>query len=128
GGERGGAGERRGGEVRGELDRLVDAIAKGYGDPADLGPKTRALGIERRAIEAELAAAEPAPVVTLHAAALKRYESLIGRLQEAIATSDNPEDSAAIRHPVETVPVRPGTRPGRGGDVIEGGLAGAPRP
>src|SRR5262249_61754254 len=88
-GARRAAAERRLGEVRRELDRLVDAIAKGYGDPADLGPKTRALGIERRAIEAELSAAEPAPGGTVNATALERLGNLIRLRQWATATMSN---------------------------------------
>lgn len=42
--------ERRMGELDREIDRLVDAIAKGHGDPAILGPRSTALHQERQRI------------------------------------------------------------------------------
>jgi len=46
--------ERRLGEIDREIGRLVDAIAKGLGDPVVLGPKSTALCNERKTIRAEL--------------------------------------------------------------------------
>lgn len=46
--------ERRLAELTREIDRLVDAIAKGQGDPAVLGPRSTALNEERKKIAAEL--------------------------------------------------------------------------
>ena len=40
--------ELRLGEINREIDRLVDAIAKGHGDPAILGPRSSLLDEERR--------------------------------------------------------------------------------
>jgi hypothetical protein len=40
--------EKRIGELQREIDRLVDAIAKGHGDPAVLGPRSTALNEERK--------------------------------------------------------------------------------
>src|SRR5260370_35406834 len=40
--------ELRLGELNREIDRLVDAIAKGHGDPAVLGPRSSALNEERK--------------------------------------------------------------------------------
>lgn len=102
------AAERRRGEIAREIDRLVDAIAKGHGDPAILGPRASALDTERKAIDIELAA-EPERIVTLHPAALARYEEKIGRMQQSIAAgieAGNAEHSEAIRDLVESVTVR----------------------
>jgi hypothetical protein len=40
--------ELRLGELKREIDRLVDAIAKGHGDPAVLGPRSSVLDEERK--------------------------------------------------------------------------------
>jgi site-specific DNA recombinase len=44
--------ERQLGELTREIDRLVDAIAKGHGDPAVLGPRSSTLHQERKRIVA----------------------------------------------------------------------------
>lgn len=100
-----------------EIDRLVDAIAKGLGDPAILGPRSTELGRERQDLRAELAAAPvPPDVILLHPTALARYEEQFSRLQEALARGIRSGDSdaaEAIRDLVETVAVHPDpARPG----------------
>src|SRR5260370_9970739 len=40
--------ELRLGELKREIDRLVDAIAKGHGDPTGRGPRPRVFGRERK--------------------------------------------------------------------------------
>ena len=100
--------ERRLGELNREIARLVDAIAKGHGDPAVLGPRSSELNGERKMIEADLAAADPPKVIALHPAALKHYEATIARLQNAIgdATAAGAIAAAdAIRELIETVTV-----------------------
>jgi site-specific DNA recombinase len=51
--------EMRLGELNREIGRLVDAIAKGHGDPAVLGPRSSVLDEERKQVTKELNA-EPA--------------------------------------------------------------------
>ncbi len=101
--------ERRLGELNREIDRLVDAIAKGHGDPAVLGPRSTALHEERQKVSADLASAPPATaVVALHPAMLARYEEQLTRLQAALASGirvGDSECSEAIRDLVETVTV-----------------------
>lgn len=109
--------ERRLGELNREIDRLVDAIAKGLGDPAVLGPRSTFLDGERKAVAAELAEATPTTeAVALHPAMLARYEQQLTRLSAALAegvSDGDTECSEAIRDLVETVTVfRDGTRPG----------------
>jgi site-specific DNA recombinase len=78
--------ERRLGDLTREIDRLVDAIAKGLGDPAVLGPRSTILDGERKTVAAELAEATPAAeVVALHPAMLARYEERLTRLSAALA-------------------------------------------
>ena len=48
-------------ELTGEIDRLVDAIAKGHGDPAVLGLRSMALNEERKGIVAKLEQHYPRP-------------------------------------------------------------------
>src|SRR6266702_1096041 len=67
--------EQQLGQFNREIDRLVDAIAKGYGDPAVLGPRSSALDAERKRISDEFQKEPPAPTaVALHPAILKQYE------------------------------------------------------
>lgn len=101
--------ERRLGELNREIDRLVDAIAKGQGDPAVLGPKSTRLDGERKKVTAELAESAPTTeVVALHPAMLARYEEQLTRLQAALAggiRDGDTECAEAIRDLVETVTV-----------------------
>jgi site-specific DNA recombinase len=93
----------------GDIDRLVDAIAKGHGDPALLGPLSTALDEERKRVRAELDAAPPqTEVIALHPAVMARYEHQLTNLQEALsggARAGDSECSEAIRDLVETVTV-----------------------
>ncbi|WP_292533152.1 recombinase family protein [Methylocystis sp.] len=109
--------ERRLGDLNREIDRLVDAIAKGQGDPAVLGPKSTLLDGERKKVAAELAEAAPSTeAVALHPAMLARYEDQLTRLQAALAggiRDSDTECAEAIRDLVETVTVfREGSRAG----------------
>ncbi|GAA0004071.1 hypothetical protein BRDID11002_40720 [Bradyrhizobium diazoefficiens] len=69
-----------------EIERLVDAIAKGHGDPSILGPRSTALGGRNAERISEELRSEPpaAKEVALHPAILKRYEEQLGRLEEAL--------------------------------------------
>jgi site-specific DNA recombinase len=114
--------ERRLGEINRELERVVDGIAKGTGDPVVLGRRTFELGDESRKIEAELKAQPPSPdVIALHPSVLARYEQQLADLQGALAKGIRGGDSEAaeaIRDLVETVTVsRDPSRPG--GVVVE---------
>jgi hypothetical protein len=61
--------ERRLGELNREIDRLVDAIAKGLGEAALLGSRSTALNEERKRVATELSS-EPPPglgiIIPLH--------------------------------------------------------------
>jgi hypothetical protein len=76
--------ERRLAEVRREIERIVDGVARGELATAVFGPHASVLDEERKGLEASLAD-EPDTVVTLHPAALARYEEIVGRLQKSIA-------------------------------------------
>jgi site-specific DNA recombinase len=109
--------QRRLEELNREIDRLVDAIAKGLGDPAVLGPKSTLLHGERKMVAATLGEAAPSTeTVALHPAMLARYEEQLTRLQSALAggiREGDTECSGAIRDLVETVTVlRDNTRTG----------------
>jgi site-specific DNA recombinase len=76
--------QRRAEKLKREIDRLVDHLAKGIGDPYVIGPRSTELHHEREAVLAELAKAPPAfEVVSLHPAILKRYEEQLENLQDA---------------------------------------------
>jgi hypothetical protein len=116
--------ERRVGELGREIDRLVNAIAKGHGDPTILGPQSTALYREKTALEHKMNEA-PAAMVALHPGALKRYEQQVARLEAVLGATapETPEDAAAIRELVQTVTVhRDKARPGGVEVVITGRL------
>ena len=101
--------EMRLGELNREISRLVDAIAKGHGDPAVLGPRSSVLDEERKQVTKELNA-EPAAgdVISLHPAVLARYEQQLVHLQDALSKGVNAGDSEAaeaVRDLVDTVTV-----------------------
>ena len=109
--------EKRLGKLNREIDRLVDAIAKGQGDPTVLGPRSTALNEERKQIAVE-SKVEPTSneIVTLHPAILARYERQLATRQDALSKGINAgasEAAEAIRDLVETVTVfRDPARPG----------------
>ncbi|WP_370205796.1 MULTISPECIES: recombinase family protein [Bradyrhizobium] len=92
-----------------EIERLVDAIAKGHGDPSVLGPQSTALDVKRKRISEELRSEPPAAKeVALHPAILKRYEEQLGRLEEALTKgirSGDGEAAEAIRDLIDRVTV-----------------------
>jgi site-specific DNA recombinase len=101
--------EQQLGQLNREIERLVDAIAKGHGDPSVLGPRSTALDAERKRISEDLQSEPPAQKeVALHPVILKRYEEQLSRLEEALGksiTADDGEAAEAIRDLVETVTV-----------------------
>ncbi|MFN3251223.1 recombinase family protein [Roseibium album] len=101
--------ERRAAQLKLEIDRLVDHLAKGIGDPNVIGPRSTELHYEREDILAELAEAPPAyEVVSLHPGILLRYEQQLETLQKALAEGIRTGDSEcaeAMRDLVETVTV-----------------------
>ncbi|MER9019817.1 recombinase family protein [Mesorhizobium sp. M0898] len=101
--------ERRLGELSREIDRLVNAIAKGHGDPAVLGPQSTALNQERKCIVAELDnVPAPTDVIALHPAVLARYEEQLNQLQTGLAegvVAGDSETAETMRDLIETVTV-----------------------
>jgi site-specific DNA recombinase len=65
--------ERRLGEVRRSLDRMIDDIAFGRLDAATFGPKATEMDNERKRLEADLQAVPPQPIA-LHPGVLADYE------------------------------------------------------
>ncbi len=101
--------ERRADQLKREVDRLVDHLAKGIGGPHVRGPRSTELHYQREEILAELAKTPPPfKVVALHPAVLKRYEGQLESLQSALSKavrSGDRECAEAIRDLVETVTV-----------------------
>jgi len=101
--------ERKIGELRRALDRLVDDIAMGRVDAAIFGPKATALDQERKRLESELAVADAPNVITLHPGVLADYERKLERLQASIEQDIRDGDAdhvQAIRDLVECITVR----------------------
>jgi site-specific DNA recombinase len=96
-------------ELNRETDRLVDAIAKGRGDPAVLGQRSTELNEERKKVTAELMVdPKSTDVVALHPTVLARYEFQLSDLQDALSKGIRAGDSEAaeaIRELIDTVTV-----------------------
>jgi site-specific DNA recombinase len=75
---------------------LVDATARGHGDPAVPGPRSSVSDEARKQVARELND-EPAvgDVISLHPAALARYEQQLVHLQDALSKGVNAGDSEA---------------------------------
>lgn len=87
--------ERRMGEIDRELDRLVDAIAKGMAVDK-IAARVKALESERDEVRARSAdLADAADVITLHPAALDRYARDIAELA-ALVDRDTGNDPEAV--------------------------------
>lgn len=77
--------ERRLAQARREIDRMVDAVAKGTLEDSEVAARMPALRAERNRLEAELANADTPPnVVTLHPAAVQRYREQVENLARAL--------------------------------------------
>ena len=104
--------QRRYDELSREIDRLVDGIAKGHGDPAVLGPRSTEANEERKAIAARIAdMGAPVNLVALHPAVIERYHQQISILDISLAAgiaNGDQKAAEALRDLVESVTVRPG--------------------
>jgi site-specific DNA recombinase len=112
--------ERRLGEIKRELDRLVDSIAQGL--PADaIIPKAQALDAEKVSITEQLAAADDKrKAVSIHPAAIKNYLKDVAAMREALddeGAAERPELIAPLRRLIHSVVVH--TQPGIKGFEVE---------
>jgi site-specific DNA recombinase len=97
--------KRRSGEVARELERMIDAIAKGIIDPETLRERIKTLESERDAIKAELDSEIDTDVITLHSTAIERYRAHVDELRAALAkgTKHNLEVITPIRALVSSI-------------------------
>jgi site-specific DNA recombinase len=107
--------ERRAGEVKREIDRLIDSIVQGV--PADtIAPRIRALEAEKANIAEQLGAAEEKKkVVSIHPAAIKNYLADIEAMRESLddeEAAERPELIAPLRRLIHSVVVhaQPGVK------------------
>jgi site-specific DNA recombinase len=92
--------ERRTGEIKREIERLVDSIVQGV--PANtIAPRLQALEAERLSVSQQLAAADSdQKVVTIHPAAIKNYLADVELMRAAL------EDDKAAERPELIEPLR----------------------
>jgi site-specific DNA recombinase len=112
--------ERRLGEIKRELDRLVDSIAQGL--PADaIIPKAQALDAEKASIAEQLAAADDKrKAVSIHPAAIKNYLKDVAAMRGALddeEAAERPELIAPLRRLIHSVVVH--AEPGVKGFEVE---------
>ena len=88
---------------------MVDWLAKGTGNPYEIGARMNEACAEEQTIKAALAEAPSPPVIALHPGTLAHYEALLERLQQAISkgvAAGKVDYVDAVRDLVETVTVR----------------------
>jgi site-specific DNA recombinase len=92
-----------------EIDRIVDAVAKGLMEAEEIGDRIKLAKVVRNQLKEELASVDPVDnVVTLHPAALKRFKDQMLELREALGgdfTSHDVRGAAALRSIVRSVTV-----------------------
>lgn len=77
--------ERRLAQARREIDRMVEAVAKGVLEDSEVAARMPGLRAERNRLEAELAGVDVPPnVVTLHPATVQRYREQVENLARAL--------------------------------------------
>jgi hypothetical protein len=101
---------RRAEQISREIQRLVNAIAEGHGDPAVLGARMKELVEERTRHETEIAGLPTAnEVIELHPGVLARYERQVEQLQASLragALNGDNDGVAALRELIESVAVQ----------------------
>jgi site-specific DNA recombinase len=112
--------ERRTGEIKREIERLVDAIAQGA--PADvIAPKLKSLEAERQSICTQLVAVnDQGKPVAIHPAAIKNYLADVLAMREALDDENAPERPellTTLRQLIHSVIVR--AQPGVKGFEVE---------
>jgi hypothetical protein len=92
--------ERRAGEIKRDIERLIDSIVQGV--PADtIAPRIQALEAERLSVSQQLAAADnDQKVITIHPAAIKNYLADVELMRAAL------EDEKAAERPELIEPLR----------------------
>ncbi|HMA73130.1 MAG TPA: recombinase family protein, partial [Xanthobacteraceae bacterium] len=123
--------EKRLGETKRELDRLMNLLIKGLVPEEETAAHVTALHGERKALEAELAAIEPVKdVVALHPATIQRYLGVVDDLAGAFSrpvVRANQEIARALRELVVAIIVHPNDR-GRPEIKVKGRLAALTAP
>jgi hypothetical protein len=101
--------ERRLIELCREIDRLLDAIAKGHIEPEIAGPRIRIADTEKKRLETELAEAAPIDnVISFHPTLIARYEEQLRNLSMALQAGmdmGDGEASSALRDLIDHVTV-----------------------
>ena len=100
--------ERRAGEIRRELDRIVESIVQGV--PAQtLAPRAQALEVEKASIAEKLAAADDKrKAVSIHPAAIRNYLKDVAAMRKALddeGAAERAELIAPLRRLVHSVVV-----------------------
>ncbi len=102
--------ENKADRLQSEINRLVNYLAKGIGDPYVIGPRSTELYHEREDILRQLAQMQPTlEVVSLHPSIIKRYEKQLEALQDSLTKgirAGDQECAEAIRDLVNTVTVK----------------------
>ena len=94
-----------------EIDRIIDAVAKGLMDAEDIGDRIRVAKEERKRLQAELSESPFLDnVITLHPVAIQRFHEQMRELRTALGgdfTRHDPKGAAALRSIVRKVTVFP---------------------
>jgi site-specific DNA recombinase len=116
--------ERKLGEARRSLNRLIDGVADGSLPAATVGRKMAELEAEANRLESELAARpDDAEVLTLHPASLERYLGLLDDLAQSLTGGADPETATLVRTLIDRIVVAPYVKGQPLSFEIEGKLA-----
>jgi site-specific DNA recombinase len=100
--------ERKLGEARRSLQRLIDGVADGSLPASTVGRKITELDAEVSRLEGELAVRpDEAEVVTLHPASLERYVGLLEDLAQSLTNGADPDTAMLIRALIDRIVVAP---------------------
>lgn len=119
--------ERRLAQARREIDRMVDAVAKGLLEDSEVAARIPALREERKRLETELAGADTPPnVVALHPATVQRYREQVENLSRTLNNHMLEGDQGpanAFRSLVSSIIVHPKREDGTFEIEVKGKLA-----
>lgn len=99
--------ERKLGELRRSLDRMIDAVASGELPASAVGRRIAEAEAEANAIEARLAASPAPEVVTLHPKAIDHYLGALDELATSLSARANDAAMKILRELVHSITVYP---------------------
>jgi site-specific DNA recombinase len=99
--------ERRAGELRRSIDRMVDSLAAGEVSGAIIGPRIAEAEIHLNKLERAMGGAAVPEVVTLHPKAIEHYLAAVSALADTLAAGNIADAAKPIRELVHSIVIYP---------------------